>query len=37
MNDVVQFVVPAVPVAQPRQRHALVAGHVRNYTGREVE
>ena len=28
----VSFVVPAVPVAQPRQRHALIAGHVRNYT-----
>lgn len=25
------FTVPAVPVAQPRQRHAIFAGHVRNY------
>lgn len=32
VGDVVRFVVPAVPVAQPRQRHALVVGHVRNYT-----
>lgn len=24
--------VPCIPVAQPRQRHALIAGHVRNYT-----
>jgi Holliday junction resolvase RusA-like endonuclease len=24
--------VPGVPVAQPRQRHAIIAGHVRNYT-----
>lgn len=28
----IAFSVPAVPVAQPRQRHALIAGHVRNYT-----
>lgn len=24
--------VHGVPVAQPRQRHAVIAGHVRNYT-----
>lgn len=24
--------IPAVPVPQPRQRHAVIAGHVRNYT-----
>jgi len=24
--------IPAVPVAQPRQRHGIVAGHVRNFT-----
>ena len=28
----IRFVVPAVPVAQPRQRHAIIAGHVRNFT-----
>lgn len=28
----IAFKIPAVPVAQPRQRHAIVAGHVRNYT-----
>ena len=28
----IELVVPAVPVAQPRQRHAMIAGHVRNYT-----
>ena len=28
----IEFTVPAVPVAQPRQRHAMIAGHVRNYT-----
>jgi Holliday junction resolvase RusA-like endonuclease len=28
----VLIIVPAVPVAQPRQRHAMIAGHVRNYT-----
>ena len=28
----IEFTVPCVPVAQPRQRHAMIAGHVRNYT-----
>ena len=28
----INLTIPAVPVAQPRQRHALIAGHVRNYT-----
>lgn len=28
----IHFTVPAVPVAQPRQRHAVIAGHVRNFT-----
>lgn len=28
----VTFTVPAVPVPQPRQRTAVIAGHVRNYT-----
>jgi Holliday junction resolvase RusA-like endonuclease len=28
----IKFVVNAVPVAQPRQRHAIVAGHGVNYT-----
>ena len=28
----IEFTVPAVPVAQPRQRHAMIGGHVRNYT-----
>ena len=26
------FDVPAVPVAQPRQKHAMIGGHLRNYT-----
>lgn len=28
----IRFTVPAVPIAQPRQRHAMIAGHIRNYT-----
>lgn len=28
----ITFKVPAVPIAQPRQRHAVVAGRMRNYT-----
>ena len=28
----IRFIVPAVPIAQPRQRHAMIAGHIRNYT-----
>ena len=28
----ITFHIPAVPDAQPRQRHAIIAGHVRNYT-----
>lgn len=28
----IAFTIPGVPVAQPRQRHALIAGHIRNYT-----
>lgn len=28
----IRFTVPCVPIAQPRQRHAMIAGHVRNYT-----
>lgn len=28
----IEFTVPAVPVAQPRQRHAMIGGHIRNYT-----
>lgn len=28
----IQFTVPAIPIAQPRQRHAMIGGHVRNYT-----
>lgn len=31
MSDI-RFIVPAIPVAQPRQRHGIVNGHVRNYT-----
>lgn len=27
----IKFVIPAIPVAQPRQRHASVNGHIRNY------
>lgn len=28
----IQFHVPGLPVSQPRQRHAIIAGIVRNYT-----
>lgn len=28
---VIKFEVPCIPVAQPRQRHSVVNGHVRNY------
>ena len=28
----IAFTIPAVPVAQPRQRHTIIAGHVANYT-----
>ncbi len=31
-NRSVSFVVPMAAVGQPRQRHALIGGHVRNYT-----
>ena len=27
-----EFVVPAIPIAQPRQRHALINGQIRNFT-----
>ncbi len=27
-----RIIVPGVPIAQPRQRHAIIAGHVHNYT-----
>jgi Holliday junction resolvase RusA-like endonuclease len=27
----IEFTIPTVPVAQPRQRHAVHGGHVRNY------
>lgn len=30
----ISFSVPAVPVAQPRQRATVIAGHVHNYTPR---
>lgn len=30
--QVLNITVPVVPVAQPRQRHAMIGGHVRNYT-----
>jgi Holliday junction resolvase RusA-like endonuclease len=30
-----QFYIPGVPVAQPRQRHALIGGHVRNFTPKD--
>src|SRR5690625_622034 len=32
MMAVIKLTIPAVPVAQPRQRHAVIGGHVRNYT-----
>jgi Holliday junction resolvase RusA-like endonuclease len=28
----ISFTVPAIPIAQPRQRQAVIAGHVHNYT-----
>lgn len=31
MSEIVLHI-PAVPVAQPRQRHGIIAGHVRNFT-----
>lgn len=31
----IQFTVDAIPVPQPRQRHAVVRGHVRNYTPKD--
>lgn len=27
----IQFTIPTIPVAQPRQRHANMGGHIRNY------
>lgn len=32
MSDCIRFTIPAIPIAQPRQRHALFGGHIRNYT-----
>ena len=32
MTEPIQFDVPAVPVAQPRQRVAVIGGHARAYT-----
>lgn len=29
---IMSITVPVVPVPQPRQRHAMIGGHVRNYT-----
>lgn len=31
-TSVIEFDIPAIPVAQPRQRTAVIAGHVRNFT-----
>lgn len=31
-KQMVTLIVPVVPVAQPRQRHAVIGGRVRNYT-----
>lgn len=31
-TELLRLEVPGVPVAQPRQRHVLIGGHVRNYT-----
>lgn len=28
----IQFVIPGIPIAQPRQRHRVVNGHAQNYT-----
>ena len=32
MPAICEFTVPGVPIAQPRQRHRVVCGHVSNYT-----
>lgn len=29
---IISFTVNAVPIAQPRQRHAMIGGYIRNYT-----
>lgn len=31
----ISFFVPSAPVAQPRQRHAVIGGQVRNYTTKD--
>jgi len=31
-NATIRFHVPSIPIAQPRQRSAVIAGHVRTYT-----
>ena len=28
----IAFIIPGLPIAQPRQRSAVIAGHMRNYT-----
>jgi Holliday junction resolvase RusA-like endonuclease len=32
VSEILRVTIPAIPVAQPRQRHAVVGGRVRNYT-----
>lgn len=34
MREILRLIIPGVPVAQPRQRHAVIGGHARNYTPR---
>jgi Holliday junction resolvase RusA-like endonuclease len=34
-TQMIHFTVNAIPIAQPRQRHAVIAGSVRNYTPNE--
>lgn len=31
-EQMIQFFIPGTPIPQPRQRHAMIGGHVRNYT-----
>lgn len=32
VDSMIQFLIPGIPIAQPRQRHAMIHGCIRNYT-----
>lgn len=34
-DPMTEFTINAIPVAQPRQRHTIIAGHVSNYTPKD--